>query len=80
MAIFIEEETSRHKYGSSNTLFSNEISKLLLNEEGCDIASWEYEIGEDNYMEESRRMIGKEAMLKNMVGKLTSLVYDDEMY
>jgi hypothetical protein len=35
LAIFIEEETSRSRYSSSNTLFSNEISKLMLNEEHC---------------------------------------------
>lgn len=35
LAIFIEEETSRNKYSSSNTLFSNEISKLMLNEGDC---------------------------------------------
>lgn len=31
LAIFIEEETSLCKFSSSNTLFSNEISKLMLN-------------------------------------------------
>jgi hypothetical protein len=35
LAIFIDEETCRNKYSSSNTLFANEISKLMLNEGNC---------------------------------------------
>ena len=40
LSIFIEEETSRSKYSSSNTLFSNEISKLMLNEGDCELSLW----------------------------------------
>jgi len=43
LAIFISEEASRNKYSSSNTLFSNEVSKLMLNEQDCELSLWDYD-------------------------------------
>lgn len=79
LAIFIEEETSRSKYSSSNTLFSNEISKLMLNEGDCELSFWEYELDEEEGLGESKRYIPKDEMFKRMVGKLMTLLYDHEI-
>ena len=48
--IFIDEETSRNRYSSNNTLFTNEISKLLLNESDCEISFWDYEYTQQGTM------------------------------
>lgn len=79
LAIFIEEETSRNKYSSSNTLFSNEISKLMLNEGDCELSFWDYELDEQDVLAESRKFIRKDDMFKRMVGKLMALLYDKEL-
>jgi hypothetical protein len=79
IAIFIEEESSRNKYSSSNTLFSNEISKLMLNEGDCELSFWDYEVDEEDCLGESRRMINKDDMFKKMVGKLMALLYHHEL-
>lgn len=50
LVIFIDEETSRNKYSNNNTLFANEISKLLLNESDCEISFWDYEYSQDGTM------------------------------
>jgi hypothetical protein len=42
LAIFLDEESARNKISNSNTIFGAEISKLILNEEECEISFWDY--------------------------------------
>jgi hypothetical protein len=43
LTIFIDEETNRNKYSKSNTLFADDISKVMLNESNGRVSVWEYE-------------------------------------
>jgi hypothetical protein len=79
LAIFIEEETSRNKYSSSNTLFSNEISKLMLNEGECELSFWDYEVDENSEIGEAKRYLKKDDMFKRVVCKLMTLLYSNEI-
>jgi len=40
LTIFVDEETNRNKYSKSNTLFADDISKIMLNEADVDISIW----------------------------------------
>lgn len=52
LAIFIDEETARHKFSNCNTVFGTEISKLILNENACEISFWGYEETEEGTLRE----------------------------
>ena len=80
LAIFLEEESGRNRYSSSNTLFSNEISKLMLNEENCELSFWNYEFEEGEELGETKRVVRRETMFKSMVAKLVNLVYNNEAW
>lgn len=77
LVIFVDEETSRNKYESSNTLFANEISKLLLNENDCEISFWDYEFSEDGTMREVKNYLPKPIMMRRMLTKINNLLYGD---
>lgn len=80
LAIFMEEESGRNRYSSSNALFSNEISKLMLNEENCELSFWNYEFEEGEELGETKRVVRRETMFKSMVTKLVNLVYNNEAW
>lgn len=77
LVIFLDEESSRNKYATSNTLFTNEISKLILNENNCDISFWDYEYSDDGTMREVKNYLPKPTMLKRMLHKINNLLYGD---
>lgn len=77
LAIFLDEESSRHR-SQANTLFANEVSKLILNEENvCELSFWDYEFQENGRMEETKKWISKDGLFLRMIGKVKRLIEED---
>jgi hypothetical protein len=74
LAIFIDEETSRNKYSSSNTLFADEVSKIMLNENTCNVSVWDYELDND-YVQETKKYIPRDQLVAMVLTKIFNLVY-----
>lgn len=79
LAIFLDEETSRHKYSNSNTIFGTDVSKVILNEQNCDISFWDYECSEEGTLREIKDHMSKEQMMKRMLYRLNELIYEDQL-
>jgi hypothetical protein len=77
LAIFIDEETSRNKYSSSNTLFADEVSKIMLNENTCNVSVWDYEVDND-YVQETKKYIPRDQLVGMVLTKIFNLVYGED--
>lgn len=77
LAIFIDEETSRNKFSSSNTLFADEVSKIMLNENSSNVSIWEYEM-DNEFVQEARKYIPRYQLVGMMITKIFDLVYDQQ--
>jgi hypothetical protein len=75
LAIFIDEETSRNKYSSSNTLFADEVSKIMLNENTNNVSIWDYELDHD-YVQETKKFIPRDQLVGMVITKIFNLVYE----
>ena len=51
----------------------------MLNEEDCELSFWDLEVNDLNQYEETHRLVKKDDMMKRMVGKLMSLLYNNEV-
>lgn len=77
LAIFIDEETSRNKFSSSNTLFADEVSKIMLNENSSNVSIWEYEM-DNEFVQEARKYIPRDQLVGMVITKIFDLVYDQQ--
>lgn len=75
LAIFIDEETSRNKFSSSNTLFADEVSKIMLNENTSNVSIWDYEV-ENDYVQEMQKYIPRDQLVGMVITKIFDLVYE----
>ena len=53
-----------------------DISKIMLNENNCNVSVWDYEV-QDGLIEENKKYIPRDQLVGLVIGKIFDLIYED---